>query len=115
MYSTAVDMWALGCLMPELYTGRPLFPGTSELNQLLIIAAVKGSPTEETWPQGMQMARNMRINLPNHEAKSWNEVCPGVSDKAMQLMEDMLRWDPHHRVTAKDALNYPLFQIELLE
>ncbi len=40
-YGTAVDMWAYGCLVPELYTGRPLFPGTSELNQLVTICSVK--------------------------------------------------------------------------
>ncbi len=42
-YNCAVDMWAFGCIMPELYTGRPLFPGTSELNQLVTICTVKAS------------------------------------------------------------------------
>jgi mitogen-activated protein kinase 15 len=33
-YSKAVDMWSVGCILGELLTGRPLFPGKSSLNQI---------------------------------------------------------------------------------
>ena len=112
MYSTAVDMWALGCLMSELYTGRPLFPGTSETNQLLTICAIKGSPSEETWPDGMALTRKMRLNLPFHEAQVWSAVCPGMAPETIQLMEAALCWDPKRRVTAKEAVSFPIFDIQ---
>jgi hypothetical protein len=39
-------MWAVGCMIPELYTFRPLFPGTSEIDQLFKVCALLGTPTE---------------------------------------------------------------------
>ena len=43
-YSMAIDMWSLGCLLAELYTGRPLFPGENESDQLLSIMQVLSFP-----------------------------------------------------------------------
>lgn len=45
-YNSAIDMWAVGCMIPELYTFRPLFPGSSEIDQLFKICALLGTPTE---------------------------------------------------------------------
>ena len=43
-YSSPLDLWALGCIMAELYTLRPLFPGSSEIDELFKICAVLGTP-----------------------------------------------------------------------
>jgi serine/threonine protein kinase len=43
-YSTPIDLWAVGCIMAELYTFRPLFPGTSEIDQIFKICSVLGTP-----------------------------------------------------------------------
>lgn len=45
-YSSAIDLWAVGCMIPELYSFRPLFPGSSEIDQLFKICAVLGTPSE---------------------------------------------------------------------
>jgi len=45
-YNSAIDLWAVGCMIPELYTFRPLFPGSSEIDQLFKICAVLGTPIE---------------------------------------------------------------------
>lgn len=39
-YSMAIDMWSLGCILAELYTGYPLFPGESEVEQMACIMEV---------------------------------------------------------------------------
>lgn len=49
-YSTAIDIWSLGCIMVELLTKKVLFQGTSELDQIDKIFKVMGSPTEDNWP-----------------------------------------------------------------
>lgn len=63
-YSTPVDLWSCGCIFAELLTGRPLFPGSSdhdELNRIfkydifclslyLYIYRLLGTPTAQTWP-----------------------------------------------------------------
>lgn len=43
-YNTPIDLWAVGCIMAELYTFRPLFPGTSEIDQIFKICSVLGTP-----------------------------------------------------------------------
>jgi dual specificity tyrosine-phosphorylation-regulated kinase 2/3/4 len=43
-YSCNIDMWSLGCILVEMYTGSPLFPGESENEQLACIMEVKGIP-----------------------------------------------------------------------
>jgi protein kinase len=112
-YSVAVDMWAVGCLMWELYTSRPLFPGTSELNQLVTICQIRGTVTEQCWPDGVMLARKLRISLPVFDA-TWNEMCKDMSPEIVQLMDTALAYDPNARVTAKDALLFPMFDISLL-
>ncbi|KAK9277821.1 hypothetical protein L1049_027377 [Liquidambar formosana] len=49
-YSTAVDMWSVGCIFAELVKKQALFPGDSELQQLLHMFGLLGTPNEEMWP-----------------------------------------------------------------
>jgi len=48
-YSTPVDLWSVGCIFGEMSSGKPLFPGTSDADQLVRIFSVLGNPTEESW------------------------------------------------------------------
>lgn len=43
IYSSPIDMWAVGCIMAELYTLRPLFPGNSEVDEIFKICQVLGT------------------------------------------------------------------------
>ena len=52
-YSMAIDMWSLGCILAELYTGYPLFPGENEVEQLACIMAV--SYTHLTLPTNREV------------------------------------------------------------
>lgn len=45
-YSSPIDVWAVGCIMAELYTLRPLFPGSSEVDEIFKICAVLGTPSK---------------------------------------------------------------------
>lgn len=49
-YGPPIDMWGVGCILAEMVTGKPIFKGTSEINQLERIAQLCGSPNEETFP-----------------------------------------------------------------
>ncbi|KAL7418440.1 dual specificity protein kinase yak1 [Cryptotrichosporon argae] len=53
-YSAAVDMWSLGCIVVELFLGLPLFPGTSEYNQLSRIIDMLGTPAQHLLENGKQ-------------------------------------------------------------
>ena len=49
-YKEAIDVWSVGCFIAELFIGKPLFPGRSDLEQLPCIFEKLGVPTDETWP-----------------------------------------------------------------
>lgn len=50
LYSTAIDMWSLGCIMAELLQKEPLLPGKTELEQLDKMFKLLGTPNEKIWP-----------------------------------------------------------------
>ena len=64
-YNQSVDIFALACIMAEMYLGRPIFPGSTETDQLTRIVTVLGTPTNQEWPEGLQLASQKGIKFPN--------------------------------------------------
>mmetsp|Transcript_5157 Transcript_5157/g.32376 ORF Transcript_5157/g.32376 Transcript_5157/m.32376 type:complete len:323 (+) Transcript_5157:188-1156(+) len=107
-YSIPVDMWSVGCIFAELVRKAPLFPGDSELQQLLHIFKLLGTPNESTWP-GVSRFRDW------HEFPQWNtqplsKYLPDLDKDGLDLIAQMLVYDPAKRISAKDALNHPYFE-----
>ena len=50
-YSMPIDMWSLGCILAELFTGYPLFPGENEVEQLACIMEIQGLPPQNILDQ----------------------------------------------------------------
>lgn len=107
-YSTSIDIWSAGCIMAEMYTGRPLFPGTTNEDQLLKIFRVMGTPTETTWPTVSQFTE-YRKNFPVYPPQSIAQILPMIDMYGMDLLNRMLQYQPHLRISAKDALNHYYF------
>jgi serine/threonine protein kinase len=63
-YDSKIDMFAIGCIMAELYTLMPLFPGSSELDQLRKITQILGTPEEHVWPDGYRLSELKGIAIP---------------------------------------------------
>lgn len=57
-YTTAIDMWSLGCVLVELFTGEPLFPGTTEHDQMCRIVELCGVPNDGMLAKGKQTKVN---------------------------------------------------------
>ncbi len=112
-YSSPVDMWACGAIMAELFTGQPLFPGSSELDQLHKICSVMGTPTHQTWPAGISRAKQIRFTFPVFKRNRLGDRVRQASTTALDLMQALLRYDPRRRATAPQALRYPFFQVGL--
>lgn len=62
-YGAGVDVFALGCIVAEMYLGRPLFMGNSEMDQISRIVSMLGSPVG-SWPEGVKQAGLRGINIP---------------------------------------------------
>ncbi|RYR00889.1 hypothetical protein Ahy_B06g079776 [Arachis hypogaea] len=137
-YSMAVDMWSVGCIfgkdlvsstkfialfmlastskfmfylisidVAELVAKQALFPGDSELQQLLHIFRLLGTPNEEVWP-GVSKLMNW------HEYPQWNPqelymAVPTLDDQGVDLLSQMLQYEPSKRISAKKAMEHPYF------
>ncbi|KAL1784693.1 serine serine/threonine-protein kinase MAK isoform X1 [Sigmodon hispidus] len=111
VYSSPIDVWAVGSIMAELYTFRPLFPGTSEVDEIFKICQVLGTPKKSDWPEGYQLASSMNFRFPQCIPINLKTLIPNASNEAIQLMTEMLSWDPKKRPTASQALKHPYFQV----
>lgn len=110
-YSSPIDIWAVGCIMAELYTLRPLFPGNSEVDEIFKICQVLGTVKKSDWPEGYNLAASKNFRFPQCVPTSLRALIPNASLHALGLLRDMLQWDPQKRPTAVQALRYPYFQV----
>ena len=109
-YNSPIDIWGLGCIMAEMYLHpQPLFCGSNEKEVLFRICSVLGTPTYDTWNDGIQQANIVGIRFPTNPGIDLEKVVPGASSEAIDLMKQMLQWDPNKRATAKALLKHPFF------
>ncbi|KAK9880947.1 hypothetical protein WA026_013273 [Henosepilachna vigintioctopunctata] len=109
-YSSPIDLWAVGCIAAEICTYRPLFPGSTETDQLYKICAIMGTPNKE-WPEGFQTAGAVGYKFPYFAKTELSDVVPQASKLALNLLDNLLRWNPADRPTAQGALKHHYFQV----
>lgn len=107
-YGTAIDVWSVGCILAELILRKPLFMGSSTLEQLAIINEVLGSPTEDDLRDCTNTkARDYMDSLPKKEGIPFDEIFTNSPTDAIDLISKMLTWDPTKRITVEQALEHP--------
>ncbi|XP_056594920.1 serine/threonine-protein kinase MAK isoform X2 [Triplophysa dalaica] len=111
VYSSPIDIWAVGCIMAELYSLRPLFPGNSEVDEIFKICQVLGTVKKSDWPEGYQLAAAMNFRFPQCVPTPLKTLIPNSTNEALDLMSDLLQWDPKKRPSTVKALRYPYFQV----
>lgn len=109
-YSTAIDMWSVGCIFAELVTQKALFPAKSEIELLNKILKLLGTPTEQVW-QGINDLPLMKsINLMAVPHSSLRKEFSFLTENAFDLLNKMLCYDPKRRISATDALKHDYFK-----
>lgn len=107
-YTKGVDMWSLGCILAELLLGKPVFPGTSTLNQLDRVMEVTGRPsTEDIESINSPLAPTMLESLPPAKARRLRDMFPTASDDALDMVRNLLQFNPGRRLSAEQALRHP--------
>lgn len=101
-------MWAVGTILAEMVTKRPLFPGDSEVDELFKMFRVLGTPNEDVWP-GVTALQDWNTDFPVWPAIQISHLVPGLSREGVDLCEQLMALDPRRRLSATEALNHPYF------
>lgn len=107
-YSCPVDIWSIGCIFAEMVTKRPLFPGDSEIDELFRIFRCLGTPNETVWP-GVTSLPDYKQTFPVWPAEPIQSIVPTLEESGVDLLAQMMYYEPSRRISAKAALKHPYF------
>ncbi|KAF4622005.1 hypothetical protein D9613_009298 [Agrocybe pediades] len=108
-YSTAIDMWSVGCIFAEMaMQGAPLFPGDSEIDQIFKIFRILGTPNEESWP-GVSQLPDYKATFPQWSRQDLSRIVTTIDEAGLDMLKRTLTYDSAKRISAKRALTHPYF------
>lgn len=104
-YTTAIDIWSIGCIFAEMLERKPLFPGHNTQHQLQSIISFLGKPTaEELKKIKNEKCRRFIESLPASTGKPMQEVFKEAKPSALEFLAHTLHFDPEMRVPVTEAL-----------
>ncbi|XP_015901123.3 probable serine/threonine-protein kinase At1g09600 [Ziziphus jujuba] len=107
-YGVAVDLWSTGCILAELFSGKPIMPGRTEVEQLHKIFKLCGSPSEEYWKKSK--LPHATVFKPTHPYKrSVTDAFREFPSSALSLLDVLLAIEPEGRGSASSALQNEFF------
>ncbi|XP_062315730.1 cyclin-dependent kinase 11B isoform X4 [Osmerus eperlanus] len=110
-YSTAVDMWSVGCIFGELLTQKPLFPGKSEIDQINKIFKDLGSPSEKIWPGYNELPAVKKMTFTEYPYNNLRKRFGALlSDQGFDLMNKFLTYCPSKRILSDEGLKHEYFR-----
>ncbi|CDH53260.1 dual specificity tyrosine-phosphorylationregulated kinase 2 [Lichtheimia corymbifera JMRC:FSU:9682] len=117
-YSMAIDMWSVGCILAELYTGYPLFPGENEQEQFACIMEIQGVPEKHLIEKATRrkvffdsnglprISPNSKGRKRRPGTKPLSQALKSTDDNFIDFVNRCLQWDPERRMTPEDAFNH---------
>jgi len=109
-YDEKIDIWAIGCIMAELYKLAPIFAGENEFDQIQQILKIMGTPTKGKWPWGYEQADILGFQLPVYYKKDLKKIIPLISKEGVNLLNEIFQFDPAKRPSCSKILNHPYFK-----
>ena len=108
--STAIDMWAVGCILGELLIHKPLLPGTSEISQIDRIVDLLGTPSESIWANFKDLPACKNFTLKQQPYNNLKTKFPWLSQAGLRLLNFLFMYDPKKRATAAECLQSSYFK-----
>jgi len=111
-YTTAIDMWSVGCIFGEMLNGgQPMFPGMNGYHQLELFVETLGTPT----PAAISKVRNTKskehlLSLERKAPRNLQEMFPKSDPRVLDLLKHLLDFDPDLRWSADQALAHEYFE-----
>ncbi|KAJ8516619.1 hypothetical protein ONZ45_g6083 [Pleurotus djamor] len=106
-YSSAVDIWSVGCIFAELMLRTPYLPGESDMDQLKTIFRALGTPTEDDWPGHTKLPDYVPVG--QFPKMPLRDLFTAASADALNLLQKCFIYEPRRRISARDALHHPYF------
>lgn len=108
-YDASVDVFALGWIMVELYLLKPMFWGSTSLDQLTKYIKVLGTTEFMHWKEGVKVAQNLGFEAPSYEPEWLSEKLSYASVDSLDLIKSLLKFEPEKRININEILNHPFF------
>ncbi|KAH7646012.1 hypothetical protein HUG17_1550 [Dermatophagoides farinae] len=109
-HSTAIDMWATGCIFGELLLQKPLLPGQSEMQQIDLIIDLIGTPNDKIWPGFSDLPIAKTFSVKHQPFNNISHLFSCVSKAGIRLLNLLLMYDPWKRATADECLQSSYFR-----
>jgi dual specificity tyrosine-phosphorylation-regulated kinase 2/3/4 len=118
-YGLGIDMWSFGCILAELWTGYPIFPGENEQEQLACIMEIFGPPDrhlvdkctrkklffDSVGKPRVTVSSKGRRRRPS--SKTLQQALKTEDEAFIDFVSRCLRWDPDRRLKPNEAVNHP--------
>lgn len=109
-YGPEMDMWGAGCVMFEITTLFPLFPGANEADQIARIHKIIGTKAESLEKLKAKGASHISFKFPPEKGTGVLEHLKHASPDAQDLIQRMLKYDASERISAREAMVHPYFK-----
>ncbi|XP_030379846.1 cyclin-dependent kinase 10 [Scaptodrosophila lebanonensis] len=108
-HTTAVDMWAFGCILGELLLNKPLLPGNSEIAQLDLIIELLGAPSESIWPGFSELPAVKNFTLSEQPYNNLKTKFHMLCQPGRELLNILFIYNPNTRASADECLTSKYF------
>jgi renal tumor antigen len=110
-YGPEMDLWGAGCVMFEISSLYPLFPGSNEVDQITRIHKVLGTPSQDILSKFKSKgASHISFDFPSQKGIGIPQLIPHATPDAIDLMVKLLKYDAAERITAREAMRHPFFK-----
>jgi len=110
-YGPEMDLWGAGCVMFEITSLYPLFPGSNEVDQITRIHKILGTPSSEMLAKFKSKgASHISFDFPLQKGVGIPQLIPHATADAIDLVVRLLKYDASERITAREAMRHPYFK-----
>ncbi|CAI4037013.1 hypothetical protein SMKI_16G3110 [Saccharomyces mikatae IFO 1815] len=108
-YTTAVDIWGVGCVFAEFFEKKPILQGKTDIDQGHVIFKLLGTPTEDDWAMARYLP-GAELTGTNYKPTLKERFCKYLTEAGLDFLGQLLALDPYKRLTTMSAKLHPWFR-----